>query len=312
MPTEQLALAVDLGGTKVESALVNQDGRVLEDSRHRAPTGRDIQPPELEKAVRAVVSATMGDARAAGVIGVGIGSAGPVASEAGEISPLNMPNCWDFPLAAVIADASGISAVSLHLDGLCIALAEHWVGALREYRTALGMVVSTGIGGGILVDGRFLSGKTGNAGHVGQVRVSSPTAAGMDLDTTLEGTASGPNIVRWAQARGWIGETGEDLAKSYVAGDPIAISAVYRCGEAIGFAIATVGALVDLEAVAIGGGFSRVTPDLFTIANATLQERTPLKTMKGIRIVPSALSDDGPLIGAGGLIHRRDLVPHRD
>ena len=311
MAAEQLALAVDLGGTKVEAAFVTADGRVLEESRHRVPTGHDIHPDALEAALRQVVRQTMADAADAGdIVGVGIGSAGPVASTIGEISPLNMPNCWDFPIVKFVRDASGIANTSLHLDGLCIALAEHWVGALRKYHTAMGMVVSTGVGGGLIVDGRFLAGKTGNAGHVGQVRIATPNADGKNLETTLEGIASGPNIVRWAREQGWTGDTGEDLGASYAKGDPIAIAAIKRCGEAVGLAIATVGALVDLEAVAIGGGFSRVTPDLFAIANATLRVRSPLRTMVGIEIVPTGLSDDGPLIGAGGLIHRSDLVPH--
>lgn len=307
--TNHLALAVDLGGTKVESALVTADGSVIADSRHRVPTGREIDRDGLEAAIRSVVSSTLEAVPAgASLAGVGIGSAGPVASNLGEISPLNMPDCWNFPIVSIIADVVGDVPVSLQLDGHCIVLAEHWIGALQGYRNALGMVVSTGVGGGIIADGRLLSGKTGNAGHVGQVRVSTPTAAGANNETTLEGTAAGPNIVAWAQAEGWTGSTGEELAASYAAGDPIALAAVYRCGEAIGVALSSVAALLDLEAVAIGGGFSRVTPDLFDIVRATLRERSPLKTMKGIVVLPSALSDEGPLIGAAGLIHRKDLV----
>jgi glucokinase len=302
--TQNLALAVDLGGTKVEAALVAEDGTVLADSRHREPTGRAISREALEAAIRSVVSATVAAVPdGASLAGVGIGSAGPVASNLGEISPLNMPGCWDFPIVSVVADVVGDVPISLQLDGHCIVLAEHWIGALQGYRNALGMVVSTGVGGGIIADGRLLSGKTGNAGHVGQVRVSTPDAAGANNETTLEGTAAGPNIVAWAQAQGWNGSTGEELAASYAAGEPIALAAIYRCGEALGVAIASVAAVLDLEAVAIGGGFSRVTPDLFDITRASLRERSPLKTMKGIVVLPSALSDEGPLIGAAGLIH---------
>lgn len=309
---QQLAIAVDLGGTKVESALVTPDGVVLPGSRYREPTGRDISRENLAAAIRSVVSSTLAAAPADGeLVGVGIGSAGPVASQLGEISPLNIPDCWDFPIVAIVSEIAVGIPVALQLDGHCIVLAEHWIGALQGYRNALGMVVSTGVGGGLLLDGRLISGKTGNAGHVGQVRVSTPTAPGANNETTLEGTAAGPNIVRWARENGWTGSTGEELAASYENGDPIAIAAIYRCGEAIGLAIATVAAVADLEAVAIGGGFSRVTPDLFDIARATLRERSPLRTMHGIVILPSALSDEGPLIGAAALVHRADLVPAR-
>lgn len=312
MPETQLALAVDLGGTKVEAAIVNSDGAVLDGSRHREPTGRDITADKLEAAIRAAVAGALGTVPSGQkLVGVGIGSAGPVAADIGEISPLNMPGCWDFPIVRIVEDATSGLPVTLRLDGLCIALAEHWIGALRNFRNALGMVVSTGIGGGLLIDGRLVAGKSGNAGHVGQVRVATPTAGGANNETTLEGTASGPHIVAWAQAQGWKGDDGQHLAASYASGDPIAIAAVYRCGEAVGLGIATIAAITDLEAVAIGGGFSRVTPDLFDIIRATVRERSPLRTMQGIEVMPSGLSDEGPLIGAAGLIHRADLLPDR-
>src|ERR1700709_808647 len=115
------------------------------------------------------------------------------------------------------------------------------------------MIVSTGVGGGLLADGRLIAGKSGNAGHVGQVRVSTPTAAGPNHATTLEGTAAGPNIVAWARAQGWDGSTGEELSASYAKGDPIAIAAVYRCGEAPGLAVATLAAGNAPQAGAHGG-----------------------------------------------------------
>lgn len=312
MAGKHLALAVDLGGTKVASALVTVDGELVPGSRFRQPTGHDISRADLEAAIRSVVSSARAAVPAGDhLVGVGIGSAGPVESTKGEVSPLNMPGCWDFPISRIAGDVAKGVPVALQLDGHCILLAEHWIGALKGYRNALGMVVSTGVGGGILADGRMLEGRTGNAGHVGQVRVTSPTAAGVDLESTLEGVASGTAIVKWAKEQGWAGETGEDLGASYAAGDAIAIAAVKRCGEAVGYALATLGAVIDLEAVAIGGGFSHVTPDLFDIVRATLKERTPLRTMMGIEVLPSGLSDEGPLIGAAALIHRSELVPKR-
>ncbi|HEX4058847.1 MAG TPA: ROK family protein [Galbitalea sp.] len=313
MSARKLVLAVDLGGTKIASALVSDDPKLLDGSRFRVPTGHDISRADLEAAIRSVVSSALAAVPAGDeVIGVGIGSAGPVAVAAGEISPLNMPNCWDFPIARIVSDVVPRVPVSLQLDGHCIALAEHWVGALRGYRNAVGMVVSTGVGGGFIIDGRLLEGRTGNAGHIGQVRVTSPAAAGPDLDSTLEGVASGTGTVRWAKEQGWKGETGEDLGASYAAGDAIAIAAVRRCGEALGYALSTVGALLDVEAVAIGGGFSHVTPDLFDIVRASLKERAPLRTMAGIEVLPSGLSDEGPLIGAAALIYRSHLLPSHD
>jgi glucokinase len=195
------------------------------------------------------------------------------------------------------------------MDGECITLAEHWVGAGVGYDNVMGMIVSTGIGGGLILGGTAIAGPTGNAGHIGHVEVG-----GFD-DACLcggigcvEAIASGPKTVAWANGRGWVGATGEDLAASYAAGDPVARAAVERSGRAIGQAIASATALDDLDLVAIGGGFSRVTPDLFRFIREAVARRTAFGFVTKVRVVPSALSDAGPLIGSAALVHRAALV----
>jgi len=86
------------------------------------------------------------------------------------------------------------------------------------------------------------------------------------------------------------------------------VAAVRRCGRAIGQAIASATNLVDLDIVAIGGGFSQVTPDLFDFVREAVNERSVFEFARRVRVVPSGLSGDGPLIGAAALIHRADLV----
>ncbi len=173
----------------------------------------------------------------------------------------------------------------------------------------MGMVVSTGIGGGLILHGNTVSGPTGNAGHIGHVEV-----AGFDDGCACGGTgcleaiASGPRTVAWAQGEGWIGTTGEELSVSYQSGDPIARRAVERSGTAIGQAIASATSLVDLELVAIGGGFSQVTPDLFEYIRAGIARRRQFAFVTKVLVVPSALSADGPLIGAAALVHRSGII----
>jgi glucokinase len=305
-----LALAIDVGGTKVEAALVDDRARLVEGTRHRAPTGAENSAETIADAVRQVIDATLATAPPdARILGVGVGSAGPIDIGQGTVSPLNLAAWRGFPLVELVAEQSGIADPVLRLDGLCILLAEHWAGSLQGFRTAMGMVVSTGIGGGLLVEGRLVGGRTGNAGHVGQIQLHTHGGAGRDLSITLEGIAAGPRIVNWAKEQGWRGHTGEELAASYREHDPIAIAAVRRCARAVGEGIASVCALVDLEAVAIGGGFSRVTPDLFDLIREAIADVAPLDTISGVQVLPSALSDEGPLIGAAGLIHRADLLP---
>lgn len=310
-PSNSLALAVDLGGTKVEAALVDAEGALVPGSRHRAPTGRAKSSDELAASVRvAVTSALDALPDAATLLGVGIGSAGPISVERGLVSPLNLPSWRDYPLRDLVASLvpEGTNVV-LRMDGQCIALAEHWVGAGQGVDNLMGMIVSTGIGGGLILGGMVVPGPTGNAGHIGHVEVGGfDDICDCGGVACVEGIASGPKTVAWAQRQGWIGETGEELAASYAAGDPIAAAAVERAGRAIGQSIASATALVDLDLIAIGGGFSHVTPDLFDHINRAIQGRVQFGFVTKARAVPSALSGDGPLIGSAALIHRPDRV----
>ncbi|MHA7987056.1 ROK family protein [Rathayibacter sp. CAU 1779] len=311
--TMPLALAVDFGGTKVESALVTSDGEVIEGSRHRAPTGRHATSAELETSVREVMTSALDAIDGRPVAGVGIGCAGPIDRARGLVSPLNVPNWRDYDLrsfaASVLADEGVDASVTLEMDGVAITMAEHWVGAAQGVDNVMGMVISTGIGGGLIVGGRVITGPTGNAGHIGHVEVAD--FQGEDTfgkATSLEAIASGPHTVAWARRRGFAGETGETLAAAYAAGDPIAREAIERTGRAVGQAISSATALLDLELVAIGGGFSQATPDLFDVINATIASHY-FGFVRKVRVVPSGLSGEGPLIGAAALVHRAELLP---
>lgn len=303
-----LALAIDLGGTKVEAALVDEAGAIVPGARHRAETGAaaasDVSV--LARALDEVVAACRTHARWGEVTAAGIGSAGPIDLSAGTIAPINLPAAHGFAIVAAVRRASGLAEVTLRLDGTCIALAEAWLGAAQGIRNAIVFVVSTGVGGGILSDGRLIAGGSGNAGHIGQVLVAEigddPAAA------TLEQRASGPHIVRWAQSQGWTGTTGEDLAAAYRAGDATAVAAVARSARAVGVGLASAATLLDLELAVVGGGFSFVADDYPDQIEAVVRESAINAYAADLRVVRAALGGDAPLIGAAALVHRADLL----
>lgn len=305
--TPELVLAVDFGGTKVEAALVDSDGQVLPSSRFRSPTGRTASADELVGSVASVTNRALATLPADATLkGIGIGSAGPIDRDRGLVSPVNLEVWRGFPLrdtVAEIARAAGHDApATLRLDGVCITLAEHWVGAARGHDNVMGMIVSTGIGGGLVLAGTVATGSTGNAGHIGQVEVAG--FAEPDGPSTLEEIASGPHTVTWARSQGWAGNSGEELAAAYAEGVPVAKAAVERSGTAIGRAIASVSTLLDLEVVVIGGGFSRVSPDLFDYIRAGIDRYARFDYTKRVRVLPTGLDTDGPLIGAAALVWR--------
>lgn len=289
-------LAVDFGGTKVEAALV-ADGALVPGTRSRRPTGPTATAGELDDAVRAVVAEALGGRT---LTAVGIGSAGPVDSVRGLASPLNVPAWRDHPLRDLVAAAVPGADVVLAIDGLAITLAEARHGAGRGSRNVLGMVVSTGVGGGLVLDGRGIAGASGNAGHIGHVQVAGfDDACPCGRRGCLEAIASGPSSVRWARSQGWGGATGEELAAA-ASTEPVARAAIERSARAVGLAVASASALVDLEVVAIGGGFSHAAPDYLDLVRAAADEGFDF--VRATRILPAGLGGEAPLIGAAALV----------
>ena len=304
MHERTLALAIDLGGTKVDAALVDDDGAVVTGTVHRAPTGRDAARDDVARAIVRVAAdalAGLGDDRLAGI---GIGSAGPVDLGQGAIAPLNLPALAGLPIVSLVQKLRPDVPVRLALDGACIALAEHWRGAAAGARNLLAMVVSTGVGGGLIIDGSPVTGISGNAGHIGQLRLRKRAPGAPVTDGTLEALASGPSAVAWARAEGWAGSSGEELAQAYAAADPIAVAAVSRSAGAVGEAIANVATLLDLEIVVIAGGFAKVADDYLDLVRASAQEAAVFDYARRVRVAASGLDGHGPLIGAAALVLR--------
>lgn len=304
-----VVLAIDVGGTKIEAALVTVAGDIVPGSRCRANTGTSggSSLEAFTAALRDAVTATLLHAPAGSVHSVGIGCAGPIDFTRGTVSPINLPAVRDYGIITAIREATGIDDVRLRLDGTCIALAELWKGAAKGARNAIVFVVSTGIGGGVVSDGRVLGGATGNAGHLGQVVVD--IAVGDDaFGATVEGQASGKYTVAWARSQGWSGSTGEELAAAVSAGDPIAVWALERSASALGRGLASVANLLDTDLAVMGGGFSFVTDDYPARVEAVARATSVNAYARQLRVVRAELSNDAPLIGAAAQVFRPELL----
>jgi glucokinase len=297
-------LALDIGGTKIATGLVDQDGSLPHSARLPTPDGGDAER------VWAVVHGLLNEAvTAAGgtVRGVGIGSAGPIDLHAGTVSPINIPQWRGFPLRSRVAAAVPGVPVRLAGDGLCMALGERWLGAGRDAAFLLGIVVSTGIGGGLILDGAPYDGRTGNAGHVGHVVVDvsggPPCACGGR--GCAEAIAAGPRMAEWARDNGWSAPpdaSAKELADAATAGVPVALAAFRRGATALAAMIASVAAVCDLDLVVIGGGVAKAGPLLFDPLREALRRHARLDYLRNLRVVPATLGSDAGLIGATALI----------
>jgi len=306
---ESAVIALDIGGTKLAAAAYDETGRVL--AVVRTPSAPALL--DAETLWRAVLSQLDKiDAEIAGreLLGVGVGCGGPMRWPSGVVSPLHIPSWRDFPLRARIQRRYSSVPVHVHNDAVCVAIGEHWRGSGRGRGNVLGMVVSTGVGGGLILDGRLINGSTGHAGHIGHVVVDPGGPLCLcGARGCLTAFASGPKLVEWARAAGWRsrdGDTAQHLAADAVRGHPQAIAAMQRAGRALGIAIASVARLCDLDVVTIGGGVSQAGPLLFEPVEVTLREYLRMPFGRGLRVVPTALGQEAGLIGAAALILAAD------
>jgi glucokinase len=298
-----ITLAIDVGGTKIAVGLADPDGALVHTATRPTPHGD-------AEAVWAVVERLITETTAdTAVRGVGIASAGPIQLSTGTVSPLNIRGWREFPIVDRVAALLPGVPVRLGGDGLCMALGEHRHGAGRGAQFLLGMVVSTGVGGGLILDGAPYDGASGNAGHVGHVVVDlngEPCACGGH--GCVEAIASGPRMVRWARDHGWAAPAdagAKELAQAADAGNELAVLAFRRSATALAAMIASVAAVCDLDLAVLGGGVANAGPLLFDPLREALGGYARLDFLRGLSVVPAQLGGDAGLVGAAALVDGR-------
>jgi glucokinase len=303
---------MDIGGTKLAAAVVDDAGRLLGRGRVPSPTGTDAEA--LYEALITCAAAAMrgADTAPGDLAGIGIAAAGPMIWPAGDVSPLNMPAWRDFPLRKRLAEEFDAERVLIHNDAVGLAVGEHWKGASAGTSNLLGVTVSTGIGGGLILDGRLYHGTSGNAGHFGHIVVEPdgpPCACGGR--GCVEAIGSGPNTVRHALAAGWrpapgVTADGVALAAAATAGDPVATHHLARAGRAVGVALASCANLLDLQVAAIVGGFSQSGPLFWQPLQQAFATHAGFRYAAACRIVPGRLGGDAGLLGAAAFVLQPD------
>ena len=280
-----LALAVDIGGTKMAAGLVAPDGSLLE--RAMRPTPATSSPAAAEvlwDAVAGLVEAVGGlVGKGDRLVVCGTGCGGPMSPSGDEVSPLNIAGWRSFPLRSRLATLTGLPTF-VDNDAKALALGEGWVGAASGCANFIAMVVSTGVGGGIVLDGRLLNGRLGNAGHIGHIVVvpdGRPCVCGSR--GCLEAEASG-------------------TALAALTGQPARLAPpewVERTGMLVGRAISSVVVLLDLSLAVVSGsvalGFGG---PFFRAAQAEMYQLCRIEYAQGARVVRGGLDDRGPLVGA--------------
>jgi glucokinase len=276
-------LAVDIGGTKLSCGLVSITGEVLVRDRRATPA------TEVWAALLALVRDVQIRGAGLHLLACGVGSGGPMSLAGDHVSPLNIPSWREFPLRASLSELTRLPTY-VDNDAKAIVLGETWCGAAVGCRDVIGMVVSTGVGGGIICDGRLLDGNTGNAGHIGHVNVvPNGRVCACGAQGCLEAVASGPAI--------------EAITGLPAAEAPRSI--MEQTGTYVGRAVASVATLLDLRLAVIGGsvalGFGE---PFFAAAQAEADRQAAISFARGVRIRPAGLGADAPLVGAAAVARR--------
>lgn len=276
-------VGVDIGGTKVAAGLVDYEGKIL--NQVRRPMSARGEPESALKAVTSAIdsllSQTQGASSGEEIRGIGLCAPGPLDPKTGMvINPPNLP-CWrNFPLAARIADVYSVP-VKLDNDANAAALAETRWGAARGYRYVFYATVGTGIGTGIVLDGRIYHGYTGAAGEGGHMSIDyRGPVCGCGKHGCIEAFAAGPAIGARARTRlaaepsrcsvmfdlihGKIEDaTSETVGKAFAAGDSLAREILQ---ETAGLLTAWLGNVVDLldpDVLVMGGGVAAMLGPFF-------------------------------------------------
>jgi glucokinase len=279
-------LAIDIGGSKFAAALVSPDGELVTVHKSSVDAGDDAET--LFATLVAVIDRVLAYASRVGLSAeiVGVGTAGPLTPNAALVSPLNLPGWRDFPLRDRLGERLGLPVAGA-LDTQALALGEGWLGAAAGVKNFMAMVVSTGVGGGFVVDGELLHGASGNAGHIGHfVVVPGGRSCACGSRGCLEAEASGTAIAAM---------TGRSAAQA-------APSMVERTGRLVGRAVASAVNLLDLELAVVAGsvalGFGE---PFFAAAQAELDAHCHLAGAVRPVIRPAGLGASAPLIGAAAV-----------
>ncbi|MFB6468389.1 ROK family protein [Cytobacillus sp. Hz8] len=296
------SIGVDIGGTKVAIAVVDADGKIIEQTK--LPTDLSISPRELivriNEAIEHLIKKSYIEMEQ--MIGIGIGAPGPLDSRNGKITcPPNLPNWVDVPIVAWMNEKWKIP-IRLENDANAAALAEKWIGAGVGVNHFVYVTVSTGIGTGIIADGKLLHGRKGNAGDIGHT-VIDPSFGKCTCGQygCLESIASGTAIAKRGSDIMGRELTTKEVFDLYQQKEGAIVELIDRIFRVLGVACVSIINTFDPEKIIIGGGVSNVGATLFNAIQDYVSQYALNPTGRTTEVVPAKLSQGAGVVGAAAL-----------
>jgi len=298
----RIAGAVDFGGTKLMIGLVDETGAILD--RQTVVTPRDAGPPAVAQEAARALRAQLDKRGMRASDLVGVGSTVPALADSARGILLYAPaHGWrDVAFAQMLEAEVGVRARIANDVNACV-LAEARFGVGRDVRTMVWITVSTGVGSGLLLDGRLYEGSRALAGEIGHIVVDEKGATcGCGNRGCLEAMAAGPAIAKRARAAGLDAIDARAVAELAKRDDPVAKQVMEDTAVYLGRGIAACINVLDPELVVLGGGVAQSLDLLRPTIERTIRERVIMPEARGTRIEPSALGYECALIGAATLV----------
>ncbi len=307
------AIGIDLGGTQLCAVRLDAAGHVH--ARRRVATAATDGPATVIAQIERLIAQVSGDIERSAILGVGVASAGPVDLQAGIVRQAPTIQGWvDVPLRAILAARTGLR-IELHNDGHVAALAEWRFGSGRGCAHFVYVTISTGIGGGVILDGRLVLGRHGMAAEVGHMTLQPDgPLCGCGNQGCWEALASGSALARCAAQALAQGEpsliaaiaggatvSGAHVALAAERGDALALTLMRREGEWIGIGLANLLHLYAPERVALGGGVTQSMALLDPHIRRVIAGRA-MPPFRDIPVQVAQLGDDAGVIGAATLV----------
>ena len=303
---------IDVGGTSVKCGLFHTDGTLVE--KWEIPTRTENNGQNILPDVAETINAKLAEKNIdkADVEGVGIGIPGPINSRGEAACAVNL--YWGFtPVAQILGDLTGLKAQAGN-DANVAALGEAWKGAAAGAQNIIMITLGTGVGGGIIINGKILAGSHGAGGEIGHALVvrGEEEKCNCGNHGCLEQYASATGIVRVAGRMLAASEedstlrelqniTAKDVLDAFKAGDAVAVRIMEYVGDLLGGAIAGFTTVVDPEAIVIGGGVSKAGQPLIDCIEKYYQ-RYAFSSCKETPIVLATLGNDAGICGAAKMV----------
>jgi len=295
---EPFAVGLDLGGTDLKAARVLADGRIEGFGKRPSRAAESAEGP-LEAMTEAVEELSRG--RRGDLVGVGLGSPGVIHPDTGALvgSTPHFHHWGAFPLRERLAVRLG-SSLAVDNDANLAALGEHRLGAARGARVSITLTVGTGIGAGIIVDGRALHGAWGGAGEIGHLPLGRGGATcRCGVTDCVEPEASGSGLSALARAWGMAPPEARTVFAAAAAGEPRACAAIETMADRLGAAIGAAVNLINPEVVVVGGGVAQAGDALMSPLREAVLRYTMTTHREGLRVVAAALGEQAGVTGAG-------------